>query len=198
MQSMFCYPKAAVERAMKVQEVILRAMAKKITWWQAAEIIGISDRQMRRWHVRSWSRSQEIAVPLLAAQCNCKTLHAICLTLHIDFEFVPQYGCGPVRRRPSLKEVRERLFPFQRRTRFPRRARHDSRARGLSSLYLFRRPVRFFQGHDRRSRGNFAEEEVCDIWADSGPPWKCGALPLFRLEKCCFLDRPCQWVTNRR
>ena len=25
---------------MKVQEVILRAMAKKITWWQAAEIIG--------------------------------------------------------------------------------------------------------------------------------------------------------------
>jgi hypothetical protein len=33
MQSMFCYRKAAVERAMKVQEVILRAMAKKITWW---------------------------------------------------------------------------------------------------------------------------------------------------------------------
>src|SRR6266403_1251719 len=29
-----------------------RAMAKKITWWQAAEIIGISDRQMRRWHER--------------------------------------------------------------------------------------------------------------------------------------------------
>ena len=37
---------------MKVQEVILRAMAKKITWWQAAQIIGISDRQMRRWHER--------------------------------------------------------------------------------------------------------------------------------------------------
>jgi len=28
----------ALERAMKVQEVIMRAMAKKITWWQAAEI----------------------------------------------------------------------------------------------------------------------------------------------------------------
>jgi hypothetical protein len=37
------------ERAMKVQEVILRAMAKRITWWQAAEIIGISERQ-RVWH----------------------------------------------------------------------------------------------------------------------------------------------------
>jgi len=37
---------------MKVQEVILRAMAKRITWWQAAEIIGISDRQMRRWRRR--------------------------------------------------------------------------------------------------------------------------------------------------
>ncbi len=49
---MFSYPKAAMERAMKIQEVILRAMAKKITWWQAAEIIGISDRHMRRWRER--------------------------------------------------------------------------------------------------------------------------------------------------
>ena len=49
---MVSYTQAAVERAMKVQEVILRAMAKKITWWQAAEIIGISDRQMRRWRER--------------------------------------------------------------------------------------------------------------------------------------------------
>jgi transposase len=49
---MFSYPKAAVERSMRVQEVILRAMARKITWWQAAEIIGISDRQMRRWRER--------------------------------------------------------------------------------------------------------------------------------------------------
>src|SRR6202047_2154121 len=52
MQSMVSYSKAAMERAMKVQEVILRAMAKKITWWQAAEIIGISDRHMRRWRER--------------------------------------------------------------------------------------------------------------------------------------------------
>src|SRR5258705_9278676 len=52
MRSMVSYSKAAMERAMKVQEVILRAMAKKITWWQAAEIIGISDRQMTRWRER--------------------------------------------------------------------------------------------------------------------------------------------------
>jgi len=49
---MDAYSKTAMERAMKVQEVILRAMAKKITWWQAAEIIGISDRHMRRWRER--------------------------------------------------------------------------------------------------------------------------------------------------
>jgi hypothetical protein len=53
MEDMMSYTQAAVERAMKVQEVILRAMAKKITWWQAAEIIGISDRQMRRWRERA-------------------------------------------------------------------------------------------------------------------------------------------------
>src|SRR5256885_16579745 len=52
MRGMVSYTQAAMERAMKVQEVILRAMAKKITWWQAAEIIGISDRQMRRWRER--------------------------------------------------------------------------------------------------------------------------------------------------
>ena len=49
---MVSYPESAVERAMKIQEVILRAMAKKITWWQAAGIIGISDRGMRRWRRR--------------------------------------------------------------------------------------------------------------------------------------------------
>ena len=37
---------------MKVQEVILRAMAGKLKWWEAAEIIGISDRTMRRWRER--------------------------------------------------------------------------------------------------------------------------------------------------
>lgn len=37
---------------MKIQEVILRAIGKRITWWQAAEIIGITDRQMRRWKKR--------------------------------------------------------------------------------------------------------------------------------------------------
>jgi len=42
-------PAGEVERTMKVQEVILRALAKKITWWQAAEILGVSPRTMRRW-----------------------------------------------------------------------------------------------------------------------------------------------------
>src|SRR5450432_2020707 len=48
MRSMISYTKAAMERAMKVQDVMLQAMAKKFTWWQAAEILGISDRHMRR------------------------------------------------------------------------------------------------------------------------------------------------------
>src|SRR5918996_4597719 len=39
---------AAVERAMKLQDVMLRAMAKRITWFQAAEILGINCRQMQR------------------------------------------------------------------------------------------------------------------------------------------------------
>jgi hypothetical protein len=46
--SVWSYCSTAVERAMKVEEVLLRASAGKIMWWQAAEIIGISDRQLRR------------------------------------------------------------------------------------------------------------------------------------------------------
>jgi transposase len=43
------YSAAEMERMMKIQDVLLKAMARKITWWSAAEIIGVTDRTMRRW-----------------------------------------------------------------------------------------------------------------------------------------------------
>ena len=46
------YPEPALERAMKVQEVILRAISGQILWLEAAEVLGITDRQMRRWKRR--------------------------------------------------------------------------------------------------------------------------------------------------
>jgi transposase len=46
------YTAAETERMMKLQDVLLKAMAKKITWWAAAEIIGVTDRTMRRWRER--------------------------------------------------------------------------------------------------------------------------------------------------
>jgi len=42
------YPPSVVERAMKVQEVILRALAGQLTWIQAADILGCSPRTIRR------------------------------------------------------------------------------------------------------------------------------------------------------
>lgn len=45
------YSRAAVERAMKVQEVIMRAMAEKITWAQVGEdhrIVQATDASMER------------------------------------------------------------------------------------------------------------------------------------------------------
>src|SRR5678816_3334184 len=42
------YPLGAVERAMKVRDVILQALAGKLTWIQAAEILGRSARSIRR------------------------------------------------------------------------------------------------------------------------------------------------------
>jgi len=37
---------------MKMREVIVQAMAGKLTWWQAAEILGVTSRTMRRWRLR--------------------------------------------------------------------------------------------------------------------------------------------------
>jgi hypothetical protein len=37
-----------MERMMKFQEAILKAMAGKLKWWEEAEILGITDRQLRR------------------------------------------------------------------------------------------------------------------------------------------------------
>jgi Helix-turn-helix domain len=51
-ESMEIYPRTAVERTMKLHEVLLRASAGKIKWWQAAELMGISPRQLRRWRKR--------------------------------------------------------------------------------------------------------------------------------------------------
>jgi hypothetical protein len=50
MEGMFSYTQAAMERTMKVQEVILRGGEDDHV--VSAEIIGISARQMRRWHGR--------------------------------------------------------------------------------------------------------------------------------------------------
>ena len=53
------YLSPAVERAMKIQEVILRAIEGRLKWYQAAEILGISDRQMRRWKWRYEQRGYD-------------------------------------------------------------------------------------------------------------------------------------------
>src|SRR5262245_1888675 len=46
------YPPVALERAMTIREVVLRAMSGEITWIQAAEIIGCTPRSLRRWRGR--------------------------------------------------------------------------------------------------------------------------------------------------
>ena len=42
----------AVERMMKIQEVICRALAGTLTWLQAADILGLDQRSVRRWRAR--------------------------------------------------------------------------------------------------------------------------------------------------
>jgi transposase len=46
------YPDAAWERAMRVEEVVLKALSGEIHWFRAAEILGMSPRTLRRWRER--------------------------------------------------------------------------------------------------------------------------------------------------
>jgi transposase len=46
------YGPAARERAMKIQEVMLRAMSGELSWLQAADILGMNPRSLRRWRRR--------------------------------------------------------------------------------------------------------------------------------------------------
>jgi transposase len=46
------YPEAAWERAMTVQEVLLKAISGELHWFRAAEILGWSPRTVRRWRER--------------------------------------------------------------------------------------------------------------------------------------------------
>ena len=46
------YAAAAWERAMKVQEVLLKAIGGELHWFRAAEILGMSPRSLRRWRER--------------------------------------------------------------------------------------------------------------------------------------------------
>ena len=43
------YPESEWERAMRVQEVMMRALSGEIHWFQAADILGVDVRTMRRW-----------------------------------------------------------------------------------------------------------------------------------------------------
>ncbi len=46
------YPDAAWERAMTIQEVMLKALSGELHWFRAAEILGWSPRTLRRWRER--------------------------------------------------------------------------------------------------------------------------------------------------
>jgi transposase len=84
---------SAMERMMKLQDVLLKAMAKKITWWEAAEIIGVTDRTMRRWR----ERLEEHGYSGLADRRKGK----------VSFRRVPLKTCEEV-----LRLYREKYFDF--------------------------------------------------------------------------------------
>lgn len=68
------YPKAAMERAMKVQEVILRSI-RKVTERQSAAIIGLKDRPMR--HSRECEEEERGYDDLMVRQRDCPSSNRV-------------------------------------------------------------------------------------------------------------------------
>ncbi len=62
------YPKSAWRKAMRAQEVILKAVAGQIKWIQAADILGVSPRTMRR----KYKAYQEYGIDGLLDQRTCR------------------------------------------------------------------------------------------------------------------------------
>jgi Helix-turn-helix domain len=62
---------------MKVQDALLKAMAKKITWWAAAGIVGVSDRTMRRWRDRLEKHGNAGLVDQVIVDVHSRTAHTI-------------------------------------------------------------------------------------------------------------------------
>jgi hypothetical protein len=70
------YTRAAVERAMKVQEAILRALSGRQSWLQVADVLGVSPLTVRRlrWRyerARVWMRAGAGSVASSDAPASC-------------------------------------------------------------------------------------------------------------------------------
>src|SRR5438094_301768 len=63
------FPPRAVERAMQIKEVLLRAMNKEYSWLRAAEILGITPRGLRRLLQRMLGVRERVRAVLRALQC---------------------------------------------------------------------------------------------------------------------------------
>lgn len=70
------YAGAAWERAMRMQDVILRAISGELHWFQAADILGMTPRNLRRWRERyeRWGYNG------LVDQRRCPSKHRVALS----------------------------------------------------------------------------------------------------------------------
>src|SRR6267143_4198591 len=92
-EAAMAYSRGAVERAMKVQEVILRAIDGKLTWIQAADILGYSPRTIRRirWRLQHFGydglldRRRQIPSPKRAPVADVQRLLALYRERYLGF-----------------------------------------------------------------------------------------------------------------
>ena len=111
-------PAAEMERMMKAQEVILKAAAGKLTWMAAAEIMGVTDRTMRRWRERLnehgysglWDYRKRRPSPKRVPMATVEQVLQLWIPLRKLLRLLSQH----LLRRPSLPQSQRLLQPVSR------------------------------------------------------------------------------------
>ena len=103
------YTPAARERAMKIREVILKAVAGEMTWIQAAEVLAMSPRTLRRWRYKFRKRGvgglidRRQRSPSPRAVPESELRHLLRLYRERYAGFNVRHFCSVARRRHGLK-----------------------------------------------------------------------------------------------
>src|ERR1700730_16360591 len=175
---MAVYSASARERAMKIEQVILRALSKQITFWQAAHIARISPRHLRRLYERyrrygfdglydrRKGRPSPKRVPLAVVE------QGLCLYREKDFDFSVRHFHEKLREGHGIdysytwvkRLLQEAGLVAQTRKRGPHRRKRERRPMAGMLLHIDASKHRWLGGEQRHDLLVILDDSTSEIY----------------------------------